>query len=112
MQSIPGLIMFGEKHMFQNPVAARSLGLQIVLIKKGGLEKFADADLKALTQLVDDTQFYRIVGTIKHISYGGFGNAAFGEKLIGGHFPLCEQLTQTPADCLVKLHIPHPFSLI
>lgn len=52
------------------------LRLQIDLIEKRRLEKFTDADLKALTKLMDDPQLYGIVGAVDDVENGGFGNAA------------------------------------
>ena len=54
-------------------------GIQIDLIEQGRLEKLRNADLEALTDLMDDPQLYRIVRTMDDIADGGLGNTAAGE---------------------------------
>ena len=54
-------------------------GIQIHFIEQGRLEKLRNADLEALTDLMDDPQLYRIVRTMDDIADGGLGNTAAGE---------------------------------
>ena len=55
------------------------LRIEIDLIEQGGLEKLRNADLEALTDLMDDPQLYRIVRTMDDIADGGLGDTAAGE---------------------------------
>ena len=86
------------------------LWIQICLVEKGRLEKFCDADLKPLAQLVDDPKLYGVVGTLHNIVYGGFGYAGFHRKLILCHILLTKQFLQTNTDGLIQFHIPTTLS--
>ena len=53
---------------------------------------------------MDNAQFYGIIGTIDHVSDGGFGHAALHKQLILRHLLFFEQFRQSFADCLIELH--------
>ena len=83
------------------------LWIQICLVEKGRLEKFCDADLKPLAQLVDDPKLYGVVGTLHNIVYGGFGYAALGVELVLSHAVYLQQFQHSAADRLIQLHDHH-----
>ena len=61
------------------------LWFQVYLVKKGRLEKFSNADFKALTDLVDDPQLDGIVGAVNDVVESSLGDAAFYKELILRH---------------------------
>ena len=86
-------------------IASGFLWLQIGLFKKRGVKKVINIDSKSLTQFVDDTQFYRIIGAVNDIADRGFWNATSFVKQIWGHISLRKKLRKPLADRFIKLHI-------
>lgn len=83
------------------------LWVEIHFVKKLGLKELCDADLKSLTKLVNDSKFYRIVGTVDDVADGGFRYTAFDKKLILGHFMFTQQFLKPDADSLIQLQLNH-----
>lgn len=84
-----------------------ALRLQIIFIEQGKIKKFIDPNSKPLTHFVDDPQLYRIIGTVDHISNGGFRHTAFHVKLILSHPALLQKLLQTLAECFIQFRANH-----
>ena len=83
------------------------LWIQIDFVKQRGTEEFCDTDAEALADLMDDPQFDGIVSTVHDVAQGGFGNAAFDEKLVLSHVMFCQKLIEPDTDCLIELHYHH-----
>ena len=71
------------------------------------MKEFCNADAEPLTHLVDDTEFYRIIGAVNHIADGRLGHAAFHVELILCHALFLKQFVQPLADCFIQLHLHH-----
>lgn len=85
----------------------RFLWIEILFIKKRRMKKIGNADLKALTYFVDNTQLYRIIGALDDVVNGGFGYTTFGKKLILGHAVLVKQLFYTQTNGFIQFHQIH-----
>jgi hypothetical protein len=76
------------------------------------LEKFSNADFKALTDLVDDPQLDGIVGAVNDVIESSLGDTAFYKELILRHSAFLQQLCNPHTDGLIEMqHLsPHfPF---
>ena len=56
---------------------------------------------------MNDSQFYRIIGAVDDIAYGGLGNAAFHIQLILRHFSFIQQFQKSNADRLIQFQFFH-----
>ncbi len=74
------------------------LRFQIVFSKERRSEELTDVNIQSLTQLVDDSQFDRVIGAIDDVSNGRLGDAAFHIELILCHPAFLEELTEPHAD--------------
>jgi hypothetical protein len=80
------------------------LGLQVLFLEQRRGKEVRKADPQALTQFVENAKLHGIIGAVYKVPDGRLGNAAFHIELILRHFALVEQLGQSLADCLIKLH--------
>lgn len=95
--------MYAEHQQNNEPSGKLSEGswFQIIFFEKRRCKKCIYADLQTLAHLMDNPQFYRIVGAVDDIAYGRFWHTAFHVQLILCHVSFVQQFGETLAHCLI-----------